>query len=358
MRAFVALLKAQVLILARDPGYWLSTLAIAVISIFVFGYLFTGALEDFPLGVVDGDGSAASERVVQALRDAEGIDLSEGPEDEELDSLRDGKRWAVLVVPEGFEEGIAAGGTKVQVYYNPTNLASATASRSAVQSIIAGINRSLAGGEPLVSVQEQSVSARHLRVIDFIIPGMVGLTIMFGGVGAGVFLVAWRQQGILRRLGVTPLRPWVLIASQMLSLLALSVVSITIVLFLGWLLFDVSVQGSLLTLAVVVLAGALTMLGVGYFIGSQVRTTVAASAIVNLVTLPMIFLGGSYFPTDSAPAFVAPLVRIAPLTHLNNALRAVINDGDGLRAISVPLAVLAAWIVGTIALSSRVFRWE
>ncbi len=358
MRAFVALLKAQLLMLARTPDYWVSTLLIAVISIFVFGYLFTGVLEDIPLGVADEDGSTASAQVVDALREIEGIELSEGAEEEELKALEDGDRWAVMVLPGGFGEDMAAGAAQVRVSYNATNLAAATASRSTVQSIIDGINRALTDSEPLVTIQEEGVSARKLRSIDFIIPGMVGLTIMFGGLASGVYLVSWRQQGILRRLGVTPIRPWQLIISQMLSLLALSLLSVAVVLVLGWLLFDVSVQGPYLALGMIVLGGVLCMLGLGYFIGSRVRTPTAASVMANLIGLPMMFLGGSYFPTDAAPTFLEPLVRIAPLTYLNEALRTVINDGDGLRAVALPLAVLAAWTIAAITLSSRIFRWE
>ncbi len=358
MRSFRALLKAQILLLARDPAYWVSTLLIAVISILVFGYLFTGGLSDFPLGVVDQDHSTTSEQVLQALRDAGGIDLSEGSAEAQMAALHDGKRWAVIVIPQGFGGAIASGQASVDVYYNPTNLAAATASRSTVQSIIAGIDRSVTGSRPLVSVNEQSVSARKLRDIDYIIPGMMGLTMMFGGLVAGIFLVNWRQQGLLRRLGVTPLRPWLLITSQMLSLLLLSVASMIVILTLGRLLFDVSVQGSYLALMLVVLVGVLSMMGLGYFISARVRTTVAASAVVNLVALPMMFLGGSYFPTDSAPLFIEPLIRIAPLTYLNEALRAIVIDGGGFRSIGSQLLVLVAWTAGSLALSARVFRWD
>ncbi len=358
MRSFRALLRAQLLLLARDPAYWLSTLLIAVVSILVFGYLFTGGLQDFPLGVVDEDHSVSSQQVLEGLRGAGGIDLSEGSREAQTQALKDGKRWAVIVIPAGFGQGIASGNAGVDVYYNTTNLAAATASRSTVQAILDGIDRAVSGARPVISVNEQGVSARKLRDIDYIIPGMMGLTMMFGGLVAGVFLVNWRQQGVLRRLGVTPLHPWLLILSQMLSLLLLSVASMAVILTLGRLLFDVSVQGSYAALLLVVLVGVLAMMGLGYFISSRVRTTVAASAVVNLVGLPMMFLGGSYFPTNSAPVFIEPLVRIAPLTYLNEALRAIVVDGDGVTAVASQLLVLAAWIAATLALSARIFRWD
>jgi ABC-2 type transport system permease protein len=358
MRAFLALVKVELLLLSRDPGFLVGTLAVAVLSVFIFGYLFTGAPRDFPLGIVDEDRSTASRQVVEALQDVDGIELSTGSESDELRELHSGDRWAVIVIPSGFEQSIGGAGAEMDVYYNSSNLAAATASRGTVQSVVEGINRSLMDSEPPVRVREEALSTQSLGMIRFILPGMVGLTIMFGSIGTGLFLVAWRQQGILRRLGVTPLRLWMLISSQMTSLLLVVALSASIILVLGRLLFDVSVQGSYVALAAAVLVGALSMLAVGYFVGGRVRTPAAAVAIANLITLPMLFLGGTYFPTDGAPAFMVPLVRLVPLTYLNDALRSVVNEGAGLQSVTTDLAVLAAWTAGMLALSSRIFRWE
>src|SRR3972149_452688 len=125
MRGFLALARAETLILFRNPGYWLGNLIIAVLSIIVFGYLFKG-MEDFPLGVADLDGSPTSQQVVAALESVPGIEAHSGSEQRELSALRKGDRWAVLVIPQGFGEGVSAQQARVQVYYNDRNLSAAT----------------------------------------------------------------------------------------------------------------------------------------------------------------------------------------------------------------------------------------
>jgi ABC-2 type transport system permease protein len=144
----------------------------------------------------------------------------------------------------------------------------------------------------------------------------------------------------------------------MAALLTLIPISAAVILVLAWMLFGLNVEGSLIALIVVVVSGALCMLSIGYFIGSRIRTAIAAAAIMQLVSMSMLFLGGTYFPVDSPPAVMEPLIRVIPLTHLNDALRAVINDGSGLDAIATDLGVLAAWTLATVTVSSRIFRWE
>jgi ABC-2 type transport system permease protein len=183
------------------------------------------------------------------------------------------------------------------------------------------------------------------------------MTIMWVNLGVGFLLVTWREQGILRRLGVTPLSPGSLIASQAMSFALISLTQTVIILAMGRLVFDVEVAGSYLWLALTVLLGVLAMLSVGYIIGSLLKTVTSVNAVVNLVAFPMIFLGGSYFPLDTPPA-MAPLVNAIPLTHLNDALREVVNHSGGPGDLWLSWAVLGAWIVGGFALSMRLFRWQ
>jgi ABC-2 type transport system permease protein len=79
---------------------------------------------------------------------------------------------------------------------------------------------------------------------------------------------------------------------------------------------------------------------------------------MNAVMLPMYVLSGVFFSSDRFPEVMQPLVRALPLTWLNDGLRAVMNDGAGLDAVAVPLAVLCVWGVVTFALALRFFRWR
>ncbi len=183
------------------------------------------------------------------------------------------------------------------------------------------------------------------------------MAIMFINLGVGFMLVTWREQGILRRLGVTPLRSSNLILSQAVSFSIVSLLQVVIILGLAHLVFDVSINGSFAWLAVTVALGIATMLAIGYLIGSFLHTPTAVNAVINAVTLPMIFLGGSYFPLDPPPA-LTPLVQAIPLTHLNDALREVVNGNGELGDLWISWAALGAWILIGFTASVRAFRWQ
>ena len=228
---------------------------------------------------------------------------------------------------------------------------------STVEAVIDGYNEEVLGQTNAVTLDARAVATKDVRFIDFLTPGMVGMTIMWVNLGVGFMLVTWREQGILRRLGVTPLRPGALILSQAMSFSLVSLAQVVIILAMGRLVFDVSISGSYLWLAVTMFLGVAAMLSFGYMIGSLLRTVTSVNAVINLVAFPMIFLGRSYFPLETPPALV-PLVNAIPLTHLNDALREVVNHGGGLGDLWTAWAILAAWVIGGFGVSMRLFRWQ
>jgi len=161
----------------------------------------------------------------------------------------------------------------------------------------------------------------------------------------------------MKRLAATPLRPSALIGSQILARLLLSLGQGVILLAVAIFVFKVQIIGSWMALLATTTLGALAMLAIGFVIGSFARTAEVADAISMLISFPMMFLGGSYFPTSSAPAFLAPLINVLPLSYLNDALRQIINNGASLASVQTDLLVLAGWLVAALLLSVRAFRW-
>ncbi len=357
IRAFIQLVVTQATMLRRNTGFWLSSILMAVISMAVFGWLFTPDTEAFDLAVVDEDGTEASQSLVRAFAGSENAELREGSREKELAALEDGERGAVVIVPQGFENKLNEGSASLQVYYDNTNLIRIGYVTSTVDAVVDSYSEQVAGQSNAVKVDRQAVSTRDVSYMDFLTPGMVGMAIMWVNLGVGFLLVTWREQGILRRLGVTPLKPGGLIVTQAASFALISFTQVIIILTMGRLIFDVEINGSYLWLAVTVVLGVMAMLSIGYLIASLLRTVTSVNAVINAVAFPMIFLGRSYFPLDPPPA-LAPLVNVIPLTHLNDALREVVNHGGDLGDLWVSWAALAAWVVSGFVVSVRLFRWQ
>lgn len=359
MKAFRALLAASVTMLRRNRVLLITSLGLALLSIFVFGWLFgSGGTPKLELGVVDLDASPLSQQMTEGLRKSDSLRVFSGDQPEELQALRDGHRNAVIVLASGFGQALTQGHpTDIAVYYDQSSPVMAANARMAVQSIVTSLNQQVSHQTSPVTLNEQAVSVHNLRQIDWLTPGMLGMLLMWANLGVGVLLVEWRQQGVLRRLAVTPLRPGVLISTQMLARLILSLLQGAALIAVAIVVFQVQVTGSWLALGVTVALGALALQGVGFVVGSFARTPEIANAAFFLISFPMMFLSGSYFPTDSAPAFLAPVIKAMPLTYLNDALRQIINNGASLGAIGSDLLIISAWLVVAVLLSARAFRW-
>jgi ABC-2 type transport system permease protein len=295
---------------------------------------------------------------VAQLGASDSLKVSTGSDDAELQALRSGDRDAVIVIESSFGSNLAQGHATLQVYFDQSNPATQAAARMAVQSIVAGINEQASGRPSPVTLDEQAVSVHHLRQIDWLTPGMLGMLLMYANLSVGAALVTWRKQGTLRRLAATPLRSSVLIGSQATARLLLSLAQGAVLIAVAALLFKVQVIGSWLALGLIVALGALVMLALGFVIGSFARNQEVATSLTFLISFPMTFLGASYFPTNSAPAFLAPIIHILPLSYLNDALRQVINNGADLAALRTDALALVVWMVAALLLAFRAFRWE
>jgi ABC-2 type transport system permease protein len=307
---------------------------------------------------VDHDASATSQQIAAQLGASDSLMVSTGGDDEELAALRAGRRDAVIVIGSGFGSELAQGHAALQVYFDQSDPVTQASARMAVQSIVAGLNERAAGRPSPVTLDEQAVSVHHLRQIDWLTPGMLGMLLMYANLSVGTALVTWRKQGTLRRLAATPLRQSTLIGSQATSRLLLSLAQCAVLIAVAILVFKVQIIGSWLALGLMVTLGALVMLSLGFVIGSFARNAEVAASLTFLISFPMMFLGGSYFPTDGAPGFLAPLIHILPLSYLNDALRQIINNGADLAATQTDALALAVWMVAALLLSFRAFRWE
>jgi ABC-2 type transport system permease protein len=107
-----------------------------------------------------------------------------------------------------------------------------------------------------------------------------------------------------------------------------------------------------------VLAGTLAFLSIGLLAGAKAKSMDAASAIANLVTVPMAFLSGSFFPIDSAPGWVQAVSKVLPLRHLNDGMLDVMVRGRGPVSVLPEIGILVAFAVVLGAIAARIFRWD
>jgi ABC-type multidrug transport system permease subunit len=197
------------------------------------------------------------------------------------------------------------------------------------------------------------------RYIDFLLPGMIGMGLMGGGMwGVGFVVVDMRVRKLLKRFLATPMRRSDFLIAIIFSRLIFTLLDVVILLLFGYLAFGIRNQGNYLNLTAVVLLGGAAFAGIGLLVASRVQTIETVSGLMNLVMLPMWILSGVFFSSERFPEIVQPLINLLPLTALNQALRGIMLEGQSLASLWPQLAILAAYASICFTLALRIFRWR
>jgi ABC-type multidrug transport system permease subunit len=216
-----------------------------------------------------------------------------------------------------------------------------------------------AGREDRVVVVERKVTERGSRYIDFVLPGLLGMNLMGSGIwGIGFAIVDQRGKKLLKRFMATPMSRAEYLASFMFSRMFFLVLEVITLLGFGALAFKVPMRGSLITLAVICVLAALAFAGMGLLIASRARTTEGVSGLMNLVMLPMWIFSGVFFSSSNFPALVQPLIKLLPLTAVNDALRANMLEGASFASVAPQMLIIAGWLVVSFLVALRLFRWR
>lgn len=293
-------------------------------------------------------GTRAAGWVTQVLHSSTRVDVLELDRHAAAQALRSGK------VDLEVEATGPPAAPEVIYRYDPGQSAATTA-RNLVDDVLERAH----GRQDQLAARDEPVTQPGARYIDFLIPGLIGLNLMGSGLwGVGFALVLTRTRNLLKRFAVTPMRRSHFLLSYALSRLVFLVLEVAALVGFGWLAFDVSVHGSFIALAVVVLLGGATFSGLGLLLAARPKTVEGVSGWMNLVMLPMWVVSGSFFSYHRFPEAVQPVIRALPLTALNDALRAVINDGLPLAASWPELLVMAAWGLLCFTVALRIFRWK
>jgi ABC-type multidrug transport system permease subunit len=207
--------------------------------------------------------------------------------------------------------------------------------------------------------QAQSIEGRKIRYIDWAIPGILSMNIMFSSLfGIGYVIVRYRKNGVLKRLQASPVKPIEFLSAQAISRLIIVLAVMTIVYVVANFALDFLMLGSYFTLFVIAALGTMTLLSLGLIVASRLSSEELASGILNFMSFPMMLLSELWFSLDGAPPWMSAVSQALPLTHMTQAARAVMLDGAGFAEISHHLTVLSLMTVVFLFIAATLFRWS
>jgi len=212
---------------------------------------------------------------------------------------------------------------------------------------------------PAGGFQRQTVSGREIRYVDWLIPGILAMNMMFSALfGVGYVIVRYRKSGVLKRLQATPLTAFEFLSAQVVSRLWL-ILAITSGVYAGANLFiDFSMFGSYALLLLVFTLGAVSLISLGLLVAARIASEELAGGILNVLSWPMMFLSGVWFSLEGTNPLIQKLALLFPLTHIIDASRAIMIDGAGLAGISTQLMVLTLMSGLFLLLGAALFRWK
>jgi ABC-2 type transport system permease protein len=339
--ALVELTLTRVRLFFREPSAMFWTFGFPLILSLALGIAFRNRPPEPVRVAVEGDGGRAgvtlaalvSPRIKAAILDAATARRA----------LRAGK-VSIVVIP----------GERVTYRYDETRPESRLA-----RAVVDDVLQRAAGRVDLVSTGDEPLTEAGGRYIDFLIPGLVGLNLMSSSMwGIGYLIVEMRTKKLMKRMLATPMRRADFLLSFVIMRAIFVLIEVPVLFAFGWLVFGVRVAGSPVALFGLSLLGALTFAGLGLLVASRAQNTQTVGGLMNLVMMPMFICSGVFFATTNFPDAMQPYLRALPLTALNDALRAVANEGAGMRNVVGPAAVLAAWGAAAFAGALKIFRWR
>ena len=208
-------------------------------------------------------------------------------------------------------------------------------------------------------IEKAQITGDAIRYVDWVLPGILGMNMMFSCLfGVGYVVVRYRKNGFLKRLQATPLRPIEFIIAQIASRMTLIIV-ITIFVYTGThLILDTRMEGNYLTLLLIAMVGAVSLVSLGLMVASRVTSEELAGGLLNMINWPMMLLSGVWFSLEGAGPFMQNLAKIFPLTHILDSARAVMLDGAGLIDVAPHIAALLLMSTVFLGIGAGFFRWN
>ncbi len=196
------------------------------------------------------------------------------------------------------------------------------------------------------------------RYIDFLIPGLIAMGIMMSTIwGLSYGLIEKRSKKLLRRLVATPMKKSYFLFSFITVRIVMNFVEAFFLILFSWLVFDITIQGSIPALFIVFIAGNLAFAGISVFMSSRTSKTEIGNGLINAVVMPMMLLSGIFFSYHNFPEKVIPLIQKLPLTMVADSIRGIFIEGAGFAETIIPVCILSAIGLLFFLAGLRIFKW-
>ncbi len=361
LRAMLAIAKGSFKAILRNPSAVVFSFGFPLVFILVFGFIGGGPPS---VTIALTRRSDTSFQVVKGLLRNPMIQLTGETDTAKIrEDVVKGRITAVLTVDSGLSAaGIpqftihtltsSAGGDK----YPILRLALAQVFENSVERYADVKYR------PVIVDELPKIAGREYTTIDFILPGMLGFSLLSAAVfGVAFLFFSLRQQLVLKRYGATPIAKKYIVLGEGIARVVFQLITAVVIIGVGKLFFHFTLVHGWMTffeMLALSLVGLIVFMGFGFIISSVAKSESTIPPFANLFTLPQFLLGGTFFSVQAFPVWLQKICEILPLKQLNDAMRNVAFEGAHLTDCGKQLGILLLWGIATYAVAIKVFKWE
>ncbi|MGI9400366.1 MAG: ABC transporter permease [Rhizobiaceae bacterium] len=360
LRRIFAIMNKELVQLRRDRVTFAMIVMIPLIQLVLFGYSINTKIRDIPVGVVDQSGSAVG-RVLVSVVEATGVvkftAFYTSVEEAEA-SVRNGSVRAVLVLPDDLTNRLVRS-PSVNMGLPPST--QEETSRPVGQWIVDGTDTVISGAiqslrnMPLTELfhDPPNRNTATFEVALFYnpeqrsavntVPGLVGIILTMTMIlFTSAAIVREHERGNMEMLITTPVKSLELMIGKITPYIFIGLIQASIILALGYLLFDVHFWGNLLSLFFGTLLFIGACLSVGLVLSTLATTQLQAMQMMVFILIPSILLSGFMFPYEGMPVEAQYIAEGLPATHFMRIVRGVtLRDAT---LLEMPYDVL--WLAG------------
>ena len=351
----------------RQALFW--ALFFPLLVMLIFGMMNFNGYNAPSVGVHDEAKSEASRNLIKALQgdEEEVLKVSIGTPEEILHDLEFGESRAAIIIPKNY--GVAGELAVLQVTYDERYTQERAVISTVLKQVTDGLFKEYAAVpdeylvENSINVNESLIQGQGQGFKGWLIPGIAAMAIMQTGLFTVVFsLVRFKSQGVLRRLKATPIGAAHFLAGQLTTKAIVVVIQTYVLIIVGAVALGVSVNtgrlGAWFDLTILALLGGALFIAMGLAISGWAKSEETAAPMANVISMPMMFLSGVFFPLSVMPEWLTRWSQYLPLTYLADGMRAITVEGATVTTLGNELIGLTVWIIVVFAIATKTFRWE
>lgn len=334
-----------------------------LIFLLIFGSIFSGSSDvSFRIALLSESSTEFSKQFTKQIQENKTFKVDTAIDNLEAakEKMSRGQLDATVILPAEFgqlQNNRPSG--ELQIIYDQNSESAGQTLSTVMDGIFKGINADLVKSETPFTVKAESTATKGLTRFDYTFSGLMGFTLLSLGIfGPTTVFPRLKQRGVLRRYHTTPLKVWQYFTGNVISNGVAGILAAALMFVAALVIFDLNMRGDYASLVLLVILGVTMLFGIGLALGGWAENENQAAPLAQLITLPMMFLSGVFFPTFLMPEVLQSITKFIPLTPVVDGIRLIVTEGKTIFEIGPQLTVIAIWTVVIYVIAFKVFRWE